>query len=137
MTSKMEIDFFKELKFAETFYEEAIKGLEESEYPPKPLVWLANAGDYVNAWEFLKLELSMEEDPEKKEQIQQFLNCTIAVYTNFMCSLSRMYVNNMAKKDEEEADEKGKGEIADMEYLQFPIEQNLNESTNSIPTNIM
>jgi hypothetical protein len=140
----MQLDFFKELKFAETFYEAACKGLEESEYSPKPLIWLANAGDYVNAWELLKMDLLSEEDPERKADIKQFLSCTIAVYTNFMCNLSRLYVNNMmppdeipVKEDSEDDSDKGKGEITDMEYLQFPIEQTLNESSNSVPTNIL
>lgn len=104
MTS-VKINFENEMKFAEEFYSQAIVGLSEAEYPPRPQEWIENYKDLREGWEFLKIGLLTEEDEERKASIKAFLECTLSVYVEFMCKLSYNYEEEQAKANSSEEQE--------------------------------
>jgi hypothetical protein len=120
---KMDITFEKELAFAQEFYTQAIIGLDKEDYPPKPLDWLEDWKKYEEGWTFYKVQLMAEENEENKDQLKDFLRCTLCVYCDFMCQLGHL----MEKENLELIDEisKDKEEVADLEYMQFPLDQSM------------
>ena len=115
----LDVSFEDELKYAKEFYKSACEGLKESEFPPEPDDFLDDYEEYRSSWEFLKVQMLMEEDEEKVKVTKAFLGCTLCVYMDFMTSLS--YIMER-KLDEQDAAE---GKI---ESYDFPQEVSTNES---------
>jgi len=115
----LKITFEGELAFAREFWNQAIIGLPEEEYPPKPDDWLENAEYLRNSWDMIKMEILTDPDPENVKAAKAFLACTYGVYIDLMCSISRL-------RDKQEDSESRANKSPDMETIesfQFPIEE--------------
>jgi hypothetical protein len=91
----MKVEFQNEMDFAREFWSQAIIGLDDpSEYPPKPDEWLKDGPRYTANWERTKVEmikaLETLTDEDEKKQLKAFLSCTLCLYVDLMCALSKM-----------------------------------------------
>jgi len=91
-----EINFDTEMEFAREFWNKAIEGLDEKDYPPKPDEWIEYAPELKSGWEQTKLQLigmceAEETSEEQKEDIESFLKCTLSLYVDLMCSISEQF----------------------------------------------
>jgi hypothetical protein len=131
----MDIIFKNELEFAREFWSQAIIGLEEAEYPPKPDEWLENGKQLTKNWECTKFDMiktinTLTDETEKK-QLQSFMSCTLCLYIDLMCALSKM-----KEQDIEKIEKNDKESIESFIFkLDESEEEELTDSSNELPQN--